>query len=88
MSLYRDVGGEGLLPSHAEALGKMTLGTELEAPAQFNPHVLNLTETGVYNVLKLHGILQGAPATPAKTPQVVGATEPRRLHHGPHQRRL
>jgi predicted deacylase len=73
--VYRDVGGEGLLPSHAEALGKMTLGTELGSAAQFTPHVLRLTENGVYNVLKLHGILEGSPTPPATTPQVVGATE-------------
>lgn len=73
--IYRDVGGEGLLPSHAEALGKMTLGTELGSAAQFSPTILRTTETGVYNVLKLHGILPGAPTSPAKTPQVVGATE-------------
>jgi N-alpha-acetyl-L-2,4-diaminobutyrate deacetylase len=73
--IYRDVGGEGLLPSHAEALGKMTLGTELGSAAQFNPYVLRLTETGVYNVLKLHGILDGKPTPAAKAPQVVGATE-------------
>jgi N-alpha-acetyl-L-2,4-diaminobutyrate deacetylase len=73
--VYRDVGGEGLLPSHAEALGKITLGTELGSAAQFTPHILRLTETGVYNVLKLHGILEGSPAPAATEPQVVGATE-------------
>jgi N-alpha-acetyl-L-2,4-diaminobutyrate deacetylase len=73
--IYRDVGGEGLLPSHAEALGKMTLGTELGSAAQFNPRVLQLTERGVYNVLKLHGILEGKPTPAAQEPQVVGATE-------------
>src|SRR5215203_4472406 len=62
--IYRDVGGEGLLPSHAEALGKMTLGTELGSAAQFSPTILKLT-----------GILPGASERPAKTPQVVSATE-------------
>lgn len=73
--VYRDVGGEGLLPSHAEALGKMTLGTELGSAAQFSPSILKYTEDGVYNVLKLHGILEGTPTPPAKEPIVVGATE-------------
>jgi N-alpha-acetyl-L-2,4-diaminobutyrate deacetylase len=73
--VYRDVGGEGLLPSHAEALGKITLGTELGSAAQFSPHILRLTENGVYNVLKLHGILKGDPAPVAQEPLVVGATE-------------
>jgi predicted deacylase len=73
--VYRDVGGEGLLPSHAEALGKMTLGTELGSAAQFSPNILRLTETGVYNVLKLHGILPGEPTPATQEPQVVGATE-------------
>jgi predicted deacylase len=73
--IYRDVGGEGLLPSHAEALGKLTLGTELGSAAQFSPELLRLTETGVYNVLRLHKILEGKPAPAPKEPQVVGATE-------------
>ena len=73
--IYRDVGGEGLLPSHAEALGKVTLGTELGSAAQFTPEILRITETGVYNVLKLHGILEGKPAPFSPPPQQVGATE-------------
>lgn len=72
--VYRDVGGEGLLPSHAEALGKITLGTELGSAAQFTPDILRLTETGVYNVLRLHGILAGNPAPVSPPPQIVGAT--------------
>jgi predicted deacylase len=73
--VYRDVGGEGLLPSHAEALGKMTLGTELGSAAQFSPEILRTTETGVYNVLRLHSILEGEPTLPIQEPQIVGATE-------------
>jgi N-alpha-acetyl-L-2,4-diaminobutyrate deacetylase len=72
--VYRDVGGEGLLPSHAEALGKITLGTELGSAAQFTPDILRLTEAGVANVLKLHGILEGKPAPVSPPPQTVGAT--------------
>jgi predicted deacylase len=73
--IYRDVGGEGLLPSHAEQLGKMTLGTELGSAAEFSPEILQIAERGVYNVLRLHGILDGKPTPPAQEPQIVGATE-------------
>ena len=72
--VYRDVGGEGLLPSHAEQLGKITLGTELGSAAQFTPEILRITETGLYNVLRLHGILAGKPTPVSPPPQTVGAT--------------
>jgi N-alpha-acetyl-L-2,4-diaminobutyrate deacetylase len=73
--IYRDVGGEGLLPSQAEKLGKTTLGTELGSASQFSPEILRIAENGVYNVLRRYGILEGAPAKPAHEPQIVGATE-------------
>jgi predicted deacylase len=72
--IYRDVGGEGLLPSHAEALGKITLGTELGSAAQFSPEILHMAEQGLYNVLRLHGILAGSPTPVSPPPQIVGAT--------------
>lgn len=72
--VYRDVGGEGLLPSYCENLGKVTLGTELGSAAQFTPEILRLTETGLVNVLRLHGILEGMPTPVSPEPQIVGAT--------------
>jgi predicted deacylase len=55
--IYRDVAGEGLLPSYAESQGKVTLGTELGSAAQFGVETLGIAARGVYNVLALHGIV-------------------------------
>ena len=73
--IYRDVAGEGLYPTLAEKLGKVTLGTELGSASQFTPEILRITEDGLYNVLRHQGILEGAITKPSQEPQVVGATE-------------
>jgi predicted deacylase len=73
--IYRDVAGEGLLPTLSEKMGKTTLGTELGSASQFTPEILRITEDGLYNVLRHSGILAGGPTEPAKAPEVVGATE-------------
>ncbi|MSU73298.1 MAG: hypothetical protein EXS43_13335 [Opitutus sp.] len=72
--IYRDVGGEGLLPGYAESLGLVTLGTEIGSAAQFGKEMLGIAADGVQNVLKLHGILAGKPA-PRHTPKVVAADQ-------------
>jgi predicted deacylase len=73
--IYRDVGGEGLYPSYAESLGKVTLGTEIGSAAQFGKEMLHITTRGVKNVLKHTGILEGKLDKPARKPKVVGAEE-------------
>lgn len=73
--IYRDVGGEGLLPGYAEKLGKVTLGTEMGSAGMFNPEILNITKTGVENILRLHGILEGPPQKTPYEPRIVAATE-------------
>jgi len=73
--IYRDVGGEGLLPGHAEKLGKITLGTEIGSASQFGADMLSIAGRGVKNVLRLHNILEGQPEKPESPPEVVGATE-------------
>jgi N-alpha-acetyl-L-2,4-diaminobutyrate deacetylase len=73
--IYRDVAGEGLLPTLSERMGKVTLGTELGSASQFTPAILRITEEGLYNVLRHRGILAGEVTPPAQPPQVVGATE-------------
>ena len=72
--IYRDVGGEGLLPGYAESLGIVTLGTEIGGASQYGKEMLAIAERGVQNVLKLHGILDGKPL-PAQTPQLVAADQ-------------
>ena len=73
--IYRDVGGEGLLPGYAEKLGKVTLGTEIGSAAQFGAKMVSIAENGVKNVLRHVEILAGQPDTPDAPAQVVGATE-------------
>jgi predicted deacylase len=75
--IYRDVGGEGLLPGYAESLGKITLGTEIGSASQFGSPMLHIANRGVHNVLRLYGILDdGQPLEPGETePQVVAADE-------------
>jgi predicted deacylase len=70
--IYRDVGGVGLYPGYAESLGKVTLGTEIGGVGQFGREMLSIADTGLKNVLKLHGIIEGKPK-PAKAPQLVAA---------------
>lgn len=54
--LYRDVAGVGLLPSCAEQMGKVTLGTEMGSKAQFGVETLRITAR-VCNVLHHAGVL-------------------------------
>lgn len=73
--IYRDVGGEGLLPSYAESLGKVTLGTEIGSASQFGKEMLEIAGRGVRNVLKQYKILAGDIEQPASPPQCVAAEE-------------
>jgi predicted deacylase len=57
--IYQDVAGSGLLPSYAESLGKVTLGTEMGSASQFSAATLKLTLDGLRNVLAEMGILSG-----------------------------
>ncbi|MCH2125984.1 MAG: succinylglutamate desuccinylase/aspartoacylase family protein [Pirellulaceae bacterium] len=76
--LYRDVAGEGLLPSYAEGLGKVTLGTELGSKSQFGAPILNIAMTGVRNVLVWAEILKAVPQSNVNsTPIVIEADDPR-----------
>lgn len=56
--IYEDVAGGGLLPSYAESLGKITLGTEMGSQAQYGPATLKLTYDGLRNALGAMGILR------------------------------
>ena len=72
---YRDVAGAGLLPSFAESLGKITLGTEMGSKAQFGVETLRHSAR-VRNVLHHAGILKAAPADRGDTnPQIVAADD-------------
>ncbi len=74
--IYRDVGGEGLLPGEAERLGKITLGTEIGSASQFGTAMLQIAERGIRNVLRLHEILVDEPFTrPTEPARVVAAVQ-------------
>lgn len=72
--IYRDVAGSGLLPSYAESLGKVTLGTELGSASQFGVATLNVAARGLRNVLALRGFLPDHKIEPpAQPPQIVAS---------------
>ncbi len=76
--IYRDVAGAGLLPSLAEQMGKVTLGTEMGSKAQFGVETLRITETGIYNVLHWASILKNKRLSESSSePQVVAADDAR-----------
>ena len=72
--IYRDVAGSGLLPSYAESLGKVTLGTELGSASQFGVGMLRIAANGVRNVLALRGMLPNhTTQVPAQAPQIIAS---------------
>ena len=72
--IYRDVAGSGLLPSYAESLGKVTLGTELGSASQFGVTTLRTAARGIRNVLALRGLLPNHHVEPpTQQPQIVAS---------------
>lgn len=72
--IYADVAGEGLYPTYAEKLGKITLGTELGSAPQFGVNMLGIAERGLKNVLRKYKILAGEPTPRTQPPQIVEAS--------------
>lgn len=76
--LYADVAGSGLLPSYAEGLGKITLGTEMGSKSQFGKETLATTRDCIHNLLVWVGILDEPSITlSAEPPVVVKGTDTR-----------
>jgi predicted deacylase len=76
--LYADVAGSGLLPSYAEGLGKITLGTEMGSKSQFGKETLAMTRDCIHNLLVWVGILDEPSITVSdKPPIVVNGTDSR-----------
>jgi predicted deacylase len=71
--IYRDIAGSGLMVRHAESLGKVTLGTEIGGSAQYGKEMVAITESGLDNVLRHAGILEGEIVKPEVETQVVAA---------------
>jgi predicted deacylase len=72
--LYQDVAGEGLLPTYAEQLGKVTLGTEMGSKAQFGRETLAVAAQ-VRNVLHHAGILLEPPDSAGVAHPIVVAAD-------------
>ncbi|MEC7565185.1 MAG: succinylglutamate desuccinylase/aspartoacylase family protein [Planctomycetota bacterium] len=76
--LYADVAGSGLLPSYAEDLGKITLGTEMGSKAQFGKETLKITSQTTHNLLVWLGVLDEPPeGSEQPHPVLVSGTDPR-----------
>lgn len=73
--IYRDVAGAGLLPSFAESLGKVTLGTEMGSKAQYGVETLEITYRGLQRVLRRAGHVDDAPPPPSEQVMVVAADD-------------
>jgi len=72
--IYKDVAGSGLLPSYAESLGKVTLGTELGSASQFGVGTLKIAADGLRNALAARGFLPHHQHTPMTAePQIVAS---------------
>jgi N-alpha-acetyl-L-2,4-diaminobutyrate deacetylase len=61
--LYIDVNGEGLLPVEAENQGKTVITTELGGGGRVPAHVHQLAWSGLTNVLRHEGVLEGEVQT-------------------------
>jgi len=72
--LYRDVAGSGLLPSYAESLGKVTLGTEMGSKAQYGVDMLRHTSR-VRNVLHHADVLRETPSDSGDANPIVVAAD-------------
>ena len=73
--IYRDVAGSGLLPSFSEALGKVTLGTELGSASQFSVATLKIAGDGLRNALRFAKILVDQPLIPPTSESEIVAAE-------------
>jgi predicted deacylase len=68
--MNREVDGSRTLQSTAEALGVISLSSELGGGNRLCPHGLAIARTGIQNVLKYLGLSEGEPG-PFEAPTVV-----------------
>jgi predicted deacylase len=74
-SVYIDIAGTGLLVGEAERQGKVVIGTELGGGGHVTAATHRLAASGLRNVLRASGVIEGAPVTRAE----LGLPEPRIL---------
>lgn len=74
-SVYIDIAGTGLLVGEAERQGKVVVGTELGGGGHVTAATHRLAASGLRNVLRASGVIEGAAVTRAE----LGLPEPRML---------
>jgi predicted deacylase len=81
--LYVDIAGEGLLPVHAEEMGKVVITTEMGGEGQCSPEVLRKTQTGIRNVMIQLGLMAGKIDAVPDNVEVIAAIDRKDYHLAP-----
>jgi N2-acetyl-L-2,4-diaminobutanoate deacetylase len=74
--VYTDIGGTGLLVGEAERQGKNVISTELGGGGHVTAEIHRLAASGLANVLRHVGVLEGEVAGRDSPPTFLMATEP------------
>ena len=74
--VYIDIGGTGLLVGEAERQGKVVVSTELGGGGHVTAEIHRLAASGLANVLRHVGVLEGEVAGRDSPPTFLMATEP------------
>jgi N2-acetyl-L-2,4-diaminobutanoate deacetylase len=74
--VYIDIGGTGLLVSEAERQGKIVVSTELGGGGHVTAEIHRLAASGLANVLRHFGALEGEVVVRESPPTILMATEP------------
>jgi N-alpha-acetyl-L-2,4-diaminobutyrate deacetylase len=74
--VYTDIGGTGLLVGEAERQGKVVISTELGGGGHVNAEIHRLAASGLANVLRHVGVLEGEVVGRDSPPTFLMATEP------------
>ena len=74
--VYIDIGGTGLLVGEAERQGKIVVSTELGGGGHVTAEIHRLAASGLANVLRHFGALEGEVVVRESPPTILMATEP------------
>ena len=81
--LYIDIAGHGLLPVEAERQGKIVVTTELGGGGHVAASTHRLAESGLANVLRHAGILEGEVVRRAEPAVILDGRDPRNYVFAP-----
>jgi N-alpha-acetyl-L-2,4-diaminobutyrate deacetylase len=81
--LYIDIAGHGLLPVEAERQGKIVVTTELGGGGHVAASTHRLAESGLANVLRWAGVLEGEVVPPAEPPVILDGRDARNYVFAP-----